>query len=152
MDAVTLYCMSSTCRRKLIMEHFNDITDINCNGTCDNCANPVTPPKDYTKEAAMVCTCVEEMKTLVPTITAKQVALTFKGSKSKVEVESKGFHKLSHYGFGKNVFKNDSDAITFVQHLIIKDVLFENIENVCGRLTTQVVKQQRYRTTGKKFV
>ena len=113
-DAVVLYCMSSTCRRKLIMEHFNDITDINCNGTCDNCAKPVTPPKDYTKEAAMVCICVEEMKTLVPTITAKQVALTFKGSKSKVEVESKGFHKLSHYGMGKNVFKNDSDAITFV--------------------------------------
>ena len=83
-------------------ELFNDLTDINYNGSCDNCANPVTPSEDYTKEK-----CAEEMKTLAPTITAKQVALTFKGSKSKVEVESKGFHKLPHYGTGKNVFKND---------------------------------------------
>ena len=32
-DAVICYCLSSTGRRKLIMEHFNDITDVNCNGT-----------------------------------------------------------------------------------------------------------------------
>ena len=85
-DAVVRYCMSTTCRRKLIMEHFNDITDVNCNGTCDNCANPPSPPKEYTKEGAMVCKCVEEMRTLVPAITAKQVALTFKGSKLKWKV------------------------------------------------------------------
>ena len=86
----------------------------------------------------MVCKCVEEMRTLVPAITAKQVALTFKGSKSKVEVESKGFHKLARYGEGKNVFKNDSDAITFVQHLIIENVLIENIDIASGRLTTHI--------------
>ena len=34
-----------------------------------------------------VCNCVEEMHTLTPTITIKQLALTFKGSKSKLEVE-----------------------------------------------------------------
>ena len=74
----------------------------------------------------------------MPAITAKQVALTFKGSKSKVEVESKGFHKLARYGEGKNVFKNDSDAITFVQHLIIENVLIENIDIASGRLTTHI--------------
>ena len=137
-DAVVRYCMSTTCRRKLIMEHFNDITDVNCNGTCDNCANPPSSPKEYTKEGAMVCKCVEEMRTLVPAITAKQVAITFKGSKSKVKVESKGFHKLAHYGAGKNVFKNDSDAITFVQHLIIENVLIENIDIASGQLTTHI--------------
>ena len=74
----------------------------------------------------------------MPAITDKQVALTFKGSKSKVEVESKGFHKLAHYGGGKNVFKNDSDAITFVQCLIIENVLIENIDTATGRLTTHI--------------
>ena len=86
----------------------------------------------------MVYKCVEEMRTLVPAITAKQVALTFKGSKSKAEVESKGFHKLAHYGAGKNVLKNDSVAITFVQHLIIEIVLIENIDIESGRLTTHI--------------
>ena len=55
------------------------------------------------------------------------LALTFKGSKSKREVESKGFHNIHHYGVGRNVFKNDADAIKFVQHLITNDILTENI-------------------------
>ena len=55
-------------------------------------------------------------------INVRQLALTFKGSKSKQHVESKGFHNIPHYGTGQNVFKNDSDAIKFVQHLIIEEV------------------------------
>ena len=60
-------------------------------------------------------------------INTKQLALTFKGSRSKQEVESKGFHTISHYGIAQNVFKNDAEAIKFVQHLIIQDILTENV-------------------------
>ena len=137
-DAVVQYCMSSICRRKLIMQHFNDNTYVICNETCDNCANPTTCQKEYTKEATLVCNCVEEMHTLTPTITTKQLALTFKGSKSKLEVESKGFHRLAHYGSGRNVFRTDNHAITFIQHLVIKDILIENDHVVNGRLTTHI--------------
>ena len=142
-DAVIRYCMSSSCRRQIIMEHFNDATDVNCNGSCDNCVTPNASPKDYTKEAILLCNCVEEMQTLTQNVTTKQLALTFKGSKSKHDVESKGFHNVAHYGSGRNLFKTDADSITFVQHLIIKDVLLENSHVVNGRHTT-------YTTLGSK--
>ena len=38
---------------------------------------------------------------------------------------SKGFQNVGHYGFGKHAFKNDGDAIKFVQHLIILEILAE---------------------------
>ncbi|XP_028417784.1 ATP-dependent DNA helicase Q-like 4B [Dendronephthya gigantea] len=54
-------------------------------------------------------------------------------SKSKQHVESKGYHNIAHYGAGKNAFKNDSDVIKFVQHLIIEEILAENIQGSAGR-------------------
>ena len=37
------------------MEHFDDNTEVSCNKTCDNSANPSCAQKEYTKEANMVC-------------------------------------------------------------------------------------------------
>ncbi len=125
------------------MEHFNNATDVNCNGSCDNCVTPNASPKDYTKEAILLCNCVEEMQTLTLNVTTKQLALTFKGSKSKHDVGSKGFHNVAHYGSGRNLFGTDADSITFVQHLIIEDVLLENSHVVNGCHTT-------YTTLGSK--
>ena len=45
LDAVVSYCMSSLCRRKLILEYFGDTSKINCNGTCDDCLKPPSMPK-----------------------------------------------------------------------------------------------------------
>ena len=61
------------------MEHFDDNTEVCCNKTCDNCATPCAQ-KEYTKEANMVCNCLQEMQQLTSTITTKQLGLTFKGS------------------------------------------------------------------------
>ena len=144
LNKVVSYCMSHVCRRKQLMEYFDDETEANCNGTCDNCSK--TPPaiKDYTNESINVCHCVEEMLAVNAKINVKQVALAFKGSKSKRDIESKGFHVISHYGSGRNVFNNDADAIKFVQHLIVHEVLLENIRAVDDRFTTP------YITLGKK--
>ena len=91
----------------------------------DNCANPTITRKEYTKEAIQLCQCLEEMLIITLLTTTRQLALTFKGCKSKKDVASKGFQNVGHYGFGKHAFKNDGDAITFVQHLIILEILAE---------------------------
>ena len=139
LDAVVSYCMSSTCRRKFIMEYFDDNSTVQCEGSCDNCLKPPSVPKDYTNEAIKLCYCVEEMSLINAKINVRQLALTFKGSKSKQHVESKGFHNIPHYGTGQNVCKNDSDAIKFVQHLIIEEVLIENIRGAVGRFATPFI-------------
>jgi ATP-dependent DNA helicase RecQ len=144
LDVMVSYCMSSLCRRKLIMEHFNDESEIKCDESCDNCLKVPSAPKEYTKEAINVCICVEEMITMNAKINVRQLALTYKGSKSKRDVESKGFHQIQHYGVGQNSFKNDADVIKFVQHLIVNEVLTENIRGAVGRFTTP------YITLGRK--
>ena len=143
-DAVVSYCMSSTCRRKSIMDYFDDNSAVECEKGCDNCTKPCVQLKDYSKEAIILCECIKEMQALNPKITIRQLALTFKGSKAKPEVESKGFHNVAHYGAGQNLFKNDTDTITFVHHLILKGVLQEKMQLVCGRSTTP------YLTLGSK--
>ena len=62
-----------------------------------------------------------------PKINVRQLALTFKGSKSKRDVESKGFNQIphDHDGIGQAYFKNDADSMKFGQHLIVEDVLTE---------------------------
>ena len=107
------------------MEYFDDETESNCNGSCENCLK--TPPiiKDNT-----LCHCVKEMISVNAKINIKQIALTFKGSKSKRDIESKGFHVIPHYGAGRDIFGNDADAIKFVQKITLHDVLAENICSV----------------------
>ena len=77
-------------------------------------------------------------------INIKQIALAFKGSKSKRDIESKGFHVIPHHGSGRNIFSNDADAMKFVQQLFLHDILAENIRAVNDRFTTP------YITLGKR--
>ena len=145
LDVVVSYCMSTLCRRKLIMDYFDDKSEVNCKASCDNCLKtPPPPPKEYTTEAINLCLCLEEILTINAKINVKQLALSFKGSKSKREVESKGFHNIHHNGVRRNVFKNDADAVKFVQHLIINDILTENLRVGNDRFTTLFI------TLGKK--
>ena len=126
------------------MEYFDDETEANCNGTCDNCLKMPPAIKNYMNESINLCHCVQEMLAINAKINVKQVALTFKGSKSKCHIESKGFHVISHYGSGRNVFNNDANTVKFVQHLIIHEVLLDNICAVDDKFTMP------YITLGKK--
>ena len=80
-NAIISYCMSSICRRQYILEHFGEVSEVDCKNTCDNCTNPIPALRDYTNEAKLICKCVQEMQTMTPVISIKQVAYTFKGSK-----------------------------------------------------------------------
>ena len=91
LNKVVSYCMSHLCRRKILMEYFNDESETNCNGSCDNCLK--TPPtiKDYTSEIINLCHCVQEMISVNAKINIKQIACAFKGSKSKLTLKAKVF-------------------------------------------------------------
>ncbi len=143
LNRVVSYCMSSICRRKLILEYFDDQFDVNCNESCDNCLTTPPLPKDYTMETINTWLCLKEMLTVNSKINVKQLVFTFKGSKSKRNIESKGFHLIPHYGIRKNALKNDADSIKFVQN-IINEVLMENLRAVDDRFTTTFI------TLGKK--
>jgi superfamily II DNA helicase RecQ len=138
-NGVVLYCMSTACRRGLIMVHFGDKSNVVCGGTCDNCSNPTPPLKEYTSEALMVCKCLEEMILAQPLVSIRQLALTFEGSKSKRDVESKGFHNIEHYGAGRTSFKNDADATTFIHHLLVRNIILESDRVVNSRRTTPFI-------------
>ena len=54
------------------------------------------------------------------------------------------FNHIVHYGVGQNTFKNDADAVRFVQHLIVNNVLMQNLRAVQDGFTTPFI------TLGKK--
>ena len=139
LNQVVSYCMSSVCRRKMIMDYFDDKSKVFCDKNCDNCLKIPPTQRNLTKEAIGVCHCVNEMLAVNAKINTRQLALTFKGSKSKRDVESKGFHLIPSYRVGENSFKNDSDVIKFVQYLIIKNILTENLRGVDERFTSPFI-------------
>ena len=72
-------------------------------------------------------------------ISVKEIALTFKGSKSNRDVQNKGFHIIALYGIGRGSFKNDADVIAFIHHLIIENVLEENLRSVTDPSSTPFI-------------
>ncbi len=139
LNQVVSYCMSSLCRRKIIMDYFDDKSKVVCDKNCDNCLKIPPTQRNLTKEAINICHCVRDMQAVNAKINVKQLALTFKGSKSKRDVESKGFHLIPSYRIGENAFKNDSDVIKFVQYLIINDVLMENLRGADERFVSPFI-------------
>ncbi|XP_028418503.1 uncharacterized protein LOC114543889 [Dendronephthya gigantea] len=139
LNQVVSYGMSSLCRRKIIMDYFDDKSKVVCDKNCDNCLKMPPTQRNLTKEAINICQCVKEMQSVNAKISVKQLALTFKGSKSKREVESKGFHLIPAYRIGENAFKNDCDVIKFVHYLIINDILMENLRGVDERFISPFI-------------
>ena len=139
LNQVVSYCMSPLCRRKIIMDYFDDKSKAVCDKNCDNCLKVPPAQRNLTKEAINICQCVKDMQVVNAKINVIQLALTFKGSKSKRYVESKGFHLIPSYGIGQNSFKNDSDVMKFVQHLIINNFLKENLHGVDERLISPFI-------------
>ena len=140
LDTVVSYCLSKNCRREIILKYFNDNSEIRCNNTCDNCNNQdIISPRNLSEQAKMLCRCKEEMLTKHAKLSVKQIALTFKGSKSKRDVETKGFHEIASYGVGRGAFKKDANVITFIHHLITENVLQEHLRSISDPCTTPYI-------------
>ena len=141
LNVMVSYCISTKCRRKLILEYLDNDSQVSCKGNCDNCMKPPLNHKDYTAEAISACQCLKEVIIINSKINVKQLPLTFKGSKSKKDVGTKGFNRIAHYGVARNVFKNDAEATKFIQHLIVRDVLMENLRGVNDKFSTPFITE-----------
>ena len=133
LDGLTHYCMEqSVCRQQVIAKYFSEDVCWPCN-CCDVCQKGVTHEvKDYSEEARNVVECVTSMAAIQSKVKVNQLVMTCMGSKVK-EVLSNGLQNVPQYGKGKKSFRNTSIATKFVQHLIFKGFLLENLQNLENR-------------------
>ena len=124
LNAMSMYCISNGCRSKQLLQFFGESVG-DCNN-CDVCHKPDhQASRDASDDGKNVIQCVEGMLQVGPKVTFKAVVLTFIGSKRK-EVTAKEFNEVQKFGSGKGKFTFQS-ASKFVQLLIVKDIVQENI-------------------------
>ena len=140
LDEVVSYCLSKNCRREIILQYFSENSEVRCQNACDNCKKQRNLiQRDFTEVTKNLCQCVEHMLMKHSKISVKEIALTFKGSKSKRDVQNKGFHTIASYGIGRGSFKNDADVIAFIHHLITENVLEENLRSATDPSSTPFI-------------
>ena len=62
LNQVVSYCMSSSCRQKIILDYFDDKSKVVCDKNCDNCLKVPPAQRNLTKEAINICQCVKDMQ------------------------------------------------------------------------------------------
>lgn len=95
------YAESPVCRRRILLNYFNEQTEHNCNN-CDICNNP---PKrfDGTKYIQMVLSAVKRTGENISSATAIEI---LKGMRSPGVIR-KGYDKLPTFGVGKELSLQD---------------------------------------------
>ena len=140
LDEVVSYCLSKNCHSKIILHYFSENLEVRCQNACDNCKKQRNLiQRDFTEVTKNLCQCVEHMLKKHSKISVKEIALTFKGSKSKRDVQNKVFYTIASYGIGLGFFKNDADEIAFIHHFITKNVLDENLCNITNPNSTPFI-------------
>ncbi len=101
LDRMYQYATSLICRRKILLNYFNETNFENC-GNCDICNNP---PKylDGTVIAQKALSAVARLKEQVASGVVVDV---LRGSKS-YGILSKGYDKIKTYGAGKDIRQQD---------------------------------------------
>lgn len=95
------YAESSVCRRRILLNYFNEETEHNCNN-CDICNNP--PQRfDGTKHIQMVLSAVKRTGETISSATAIEI---LKGMRSP-NVVKKGYDQLPTFGVGKDISLQD---------------------------------------------
>lgn len=109
-----------------MLSYFDEACDAQpCSTGCDNCKTPQrVVPRDYTNVCIQAFDCLTYMNSNSK-VSIRQLAFTFKGSKSKKDVMSKNFHLVPQYGSGKS----EAQALRFVQLLVVRGYLEENLRD-----------------------
>ena len=108
------------------VEYFSDGADTeSCGASCDFCLQGAVGgvPKDMTASAVDIVNCINEMIQLQAKVSLK---LTLRGHETK-EAVSKGMHAIQHFGKRKGVLQNDKHATSFMDNLIARTFLEENL-------------------------
>ncbi|XP_028408806.1 uncharacterized protein LOC114531386 [Dendronephthya gigantea] len=135
LNAMTHFCMdAAVCRARNIAKYFEEDQGNSCT-LCDVCQKGIVhESKDYTEEAMNMMHCLTNLTALRSKIKVTDLVLTYMGSKAKAIISS-GFDRVPQYGKGKINFKTASVLTQFVQLLIFRGYLKENVREMEERVS-----------------
>jgi len=97
LEALLGYCEATGCRRRVLLAHFDDVTDQDC-GNCDNCLAP-QETEDATEAARMALSCIYRTD---QRFGAGYVIAVLLGRDDE-RIRRNGHHELSTYGIGREI-------------------------------------------------
>lgn len=127
LDALISYAESYNCRRIPLLNYFGEKYESEKCGMCDNCEKEEENLVDVTIEAQKFLSCVIRTGEIYG---AMHIVDVLRGSKSQ-KVINKNHHKLSTYGIGENLSKEQWLSLSrqFLQKAIIqKDYEFGSLK------------------------
>ncbi len=127
LDALISYAESYNCRRIPLLNYFGEKYESEKCGMCDNCEKEEENLVDVTIEAQKFLSCVIRTGEIYG---AMHIVDVLRGSKSQ-KVINKNHHKLSTYGIGENLSKEQWLSLSrqFLQKTIIqKDYEFGSLK------------------------
>jgi ATP-dependent DNA helicase RecQ len=132
LDALLGWCEVTRCRRRGLLEHFNDHLDADC-GNCDICLNP---PRtwDATVAAQKLLSCVYRTGQRFGSVHLIDVLL----GKQTDKVLQHRHHKLSTFGIGAELGQQQWRSV--IRQLLVQGYIYADVERY-GALT--LTKQSR---------
>ncbi len=144
LNSITHFCIQDVeCRQQVLANYFQEPMGECCN-TCDICQNGTSyeeQKNDCTDHAKHLIQCLTSLLNLQPKIKISDLAMTYMGSKAK-DIVDRNFHTVSQYKMGKGDFGNIPNVRKFIQHLIYKGFINENVR------TTEDTMSATYLTCG----
>ena len=135
LNSLTGFCMqTSLCRQQFIARYFDENLGEACD-CCDICQeDSFQEQKDLTLHARNVIDCLRQISALEGKPKLTDLAMTYMGSKAKTIITQR-FNTVAQYGKGKDQFLNVNNATKFIQFLIFKGFIKENIRSLEERMT-----------------
>lgn len=132
LNSITHFCMQDAeCRQKILANYFQEPVGDFCN-TCDicqKCTSHEQQKKDYTDHAKQLIQCLTSISNLQPKVKISDLAMTYMGSKAK-DIVDRNFQTVPQYKMGKADFGNIPNMRKFIQHLIYKGFINENVRTI----------------------
>jgi ATP-dependent DNA helicase RecQ len=97
LESLLGYCEATGCRRRILIEHFDDVHDGDC-GNCDNCLEP-QETIDATEAARMALSCVYRTE---QRFGAAYVIAVLMGRDDQ-RIRDNDHHELSTFGIGRDI-------------------------------------------------
>ncbi|PIA41022.1 hypothetical protein AQUCO_02300062v1 [Aquilegia coerulea] len=121
--AAQKYCLSTTCRRKQLLEYFGESVASNHCGNCDNCTN-IKSERDMSREVYLLISCIQSCRGCWGLNMPIDI---LRGSRSK-KILHHEFDKLPLHGHGRDFSSNWWKALG--DQLISKGYLQETVKEL----------------------
>ena len=129
LNSITHFCIQDVeCRQKILAHYFQEPMTECCQicDVCQKCTSYEQRKKDCTGHAKHLIQCLTGLLNIQAKIKISDLAMTYMGSKAK-DIVDRNFHTVSQYKMGKGDFGNIPTMKKFIQHLIYKGFINENV-------------------------